>query len=164
MTRSVFLLSVFLIWLTSKVAFGQTISATGTTWNAAPTSITEAGNNYSSALTSTANQTTLTVSVGLALLTSWKVLAKKQDATWNSNLTVWVRKTGDGTGILTPVLGTISPNGATSYVQLTATNQEIFSGFSNRFNVPIQYELRGLSVLIPAGSYSTSVIFTVVDL
>ena len=164
MTRSVFILPVLLIGITAKIAFGQTISATGTTWNAAPTAITEAGNNYSSAITSVANQTTLTISVGLALLTSWKVFVRKQDATWNASLSVWVRKTGDGTGILVPVLGTISPNGATSYVQLTATNQEIFSGFSNRFNVPMQYELRGLSVLIPTGSYSTSVIFTVIDI
>ncbi|WP_428653380.1 hypothetical protein [Runella sp.] len=160
-SRLFFLLLIFFI---TRSAFGQTISATGTTWNASVTTITEAGSNYSSNITSAANQTTLTISVGLALLTNWKVFVKKQDATWNSNLTVWVRKTGDGTGILTPVLGTISPNGATSFIQLTATNQEIFTGFSNRFNVPIQYEIRGLSVLIPASSYSTSVIFTVIDI
>lgn len=142
---------------------GQTISVTGTTWNASPASITEAGNNYSSTITSAANQSRITVSVGLALLTTWEVFVHKQDVTWNSNLTVWIRKTGDGTGILTPVLGTISPNGTTSFIQLAASDQSIFSGFSNRFDVPIQYEIRGVSVLIPVSNYSCNIVFTVID-
>jgi hypothetical protein len=142
---------------------GQTVSATGTTWNASPASITEAGNNYTSTITSAANQSRITVSVGLALLTTWEVFVHKEDVTWNSNLTVWIRKTGDGTGILTPVLGTISPNGTTSFMQLAVSNQSIFSGFSNRFDVPIQYEIRGVSVLIPVSTYSCTIVFTVID-
>lgn len=151
-------------WLNLSNALGQNISATGITWNASATTITEAGSNYASTATSAANQSTITITVGLALLTSWRVLVYKQDASWNSNLSLWIRKTGDGTGILTPVLGTISPNGTTSYVQLSGSNQEIFRGFSNRFDVPIQYEIRGISVLIPASNYSTSVVFTVMDI
>ncbi len=153
-----------LYWLNLSDVLGQSISATGTTWNASATTITEAGSNYASTATSAANQSTITIAVGLALLTSWRVLVYKQDASWNSNLSLWIRKTGDGTGILTPVLGTISPNGTTSYVQLSGSNQEIFRGFSNRFDVPIQYEIRGISVLIPASNYSTSVVFTVIDI
>ncbi|MFC0184353.1 hypothetical protein SAMN04515674_102126 [Pseudarcicella hirudinis] len=163
------IIGLFCFLLSGASVSGQSnaISITGTSWSASAPTLTEAGNNYSSNVTSASNQTLVTVSstAFLGLLLSWKVMVTKQDVSWNSNLTVWIRKTGDGTSLL----GSITPSGTSSYIQLSTTQQELFRGTNvltslNRNNVPIQYEIRGLSVTIPAANYSANVIYTLIDL
>ena len=157
----------FLASIAAPKVFGQSISInlTGPAWNVSVPSITQAGSDYSTNITSNINQSTISLLFGaLALLTNWRVTVRKQDVTWNNNLTLWTRKTGNGTGILSPIVSTISPSGTTSFVQLSNVEQEVFRGFSTRFDVPFQYELRGLSVLIPVNNYSTTIVFTLLEL
>lgn len=164
-TVKFFLLFLFSFTVQEVIAQSISINLIGPTWNVSVPTITQAGSDYSSNITSSVNQSTISLLFGLTtILTNWKVVVKKQDTNWNSNLTLWVRKTGNGTGILSPVVGTISPSGVSSFVQLSNVEQEIYRGFSTRYDVPIQYELRGLSVLVPVNNYSTSIVYTLLDL
>jgi hypothetical protein len=135
-------------------------SVTGNWTSSVPANtITEAGNNYSANWTSLTNQSIISMA---AWLTNYTVRVKKTDAVWHSDLRVWIHKTGDRIGLL----GSVSPAGNTTYFELTATDQVFFTTSTGitltgapSFN--IQYEIRGLSVLIPAQTYTTTIVYTI---
>jgi len=123
--------------------------------------LTEAGQNYPHAISSTSSQSLVNIT-GVNPLPSWTVLVHKQDLFWHGSLSVWVRKTGDGSCSGSGCV--LSPSGTSPYIQLQNTTQTFFSGARNHNDISIQYEIRGLSVLIPVNDYSTSVIYTLVEL
>ena len=84
---------------------------------------------------------------------SWSVSVSKSDALWNSNLTLWVRRTSDGTGG-----GTIS--GGQSYVQVTSISTVLYSGSKDRSGIQLQYRISGISKGVPPSLYNTGVVFT----
>jgi hypothetical protein len=95
-----------------------------------------------------------TVSIANTSGATWRVTARRSDATWNSNVSLWVKRTSDGSGS-----GSIS--GGTTYVQLSALDTEVFSGTGDRSNVTLQFKLTGMSKSVAPGTYSTTVIYTV---
>ena len=121
-------------------------------------SISEAGNDYNTTLTSSLNQTSLDISVPVTNI-SWRVDVHKQDSFWNTSLILWVHKTGDGVGALG---SSILPVGSTPYQQVSNLEQLFFAGTKNHVNIPVQYEIQGLSVLIPSENYNTNVIYTLI--
>lgn len=138
----------------------QSINAIGSWSVSVPSNtITKAGNDYNMNLTSMTNQTMLDINIPLTT-TSWRVDVNKQDSFWNNSLTLWIRKTGDGIGVTG---SSISPLGTISFFQLANLGQPLFTGIKNRNSVPIQYEIRGLSVLIPSATYNTTVIYTITE-
>ncbi|MBN2415702.1 hypothetical protein JXO52_07660 [bacterium] len=78
-------------------------------------------------------------------------------ASWHDDLVLYARRTGDGQGA-----GWIS--GGTAYQEVTTTSGPFFQGYKKLKDITIQYQLSGVSVVIPAGTYSTSVVYTVTDL
>ena len=121
--------------------------------------ITEAGNDYSSNWTSVANQSIISLPSGI-LGASYTVSVKKTDTNWNDSLGLWIHKSSDSLGLL----GTVSPAGNTSYFQLTSSNQTFFTaslGILSPASFNVQYEIRGLSVTIPAQTYTTTVVYTI---
>lgn len=88
---------------------------------------------------------------------TWRVDVRRTDASWDSRLSLYVRRTSDGTGT-----GPIS--GGTAYQAITATNASFFEGGGDHTNVTIQLRLSGMSYAIPAANYTTTVVLTVVDL
>jgi len=58
-------------------------------------------------------------------------------------------------------LGTIS--GGSSYIEVTGVAQTFFTGSGNRYDADVQLKLTGISLSIPAGTYSTTVYLTLVD-
>ena len=138
----------------------QSINAIGSWSVSVPSNtISEAGNDYSMSLTSMTNQTILDINVPLTT-TSWRVDVNKQDSFWNNALKLWIRKTGDGVGIAG---SSISPIGTIPFFQLANMGQPFFTGIKNYVGIPIQYEIRGLSVLIPASTYNTTVVYTITE-
>jgi hypothetical protein len=108
-------------------------------------------------MTSATNQSLMNIST----LLTYEVRAKKQDTLWDSRLELYVRKTGDGTPVL---LATISPSGVGSYNLLGSSDVTLFSGLLGRTGVPLQYEIRGISVVVPVRTYSTTIVYTFVGL
>ena len=124
--------------------------------------ITEAGLDYTqTTTTSVTNQSLMNVTGGI--LTNPKVYVQKTDVTWNSNLSLLLRRTGAGTGLVAVLIA-----GGTTFQQITNSPLYFFDlitvaplTVTSRTNIPIQYEIRGLSVLIPAQSYTTTILYTV---
>jgi hypothetical protein len=81
----------------------------------------------------------------------------RTDVTWDSHLTLSVRRTSDGVGG-----GAIS--GGDSYLPLGTGTSTFFSGTGDRLNIQMQLRLDGVSASVPANSYATTITFTVVDL
>ena len=146
--------------LMNSFAYAQitiTNGAAGATWTVPTLSstITHAGKNYEHVESSGASHTLLKVNAVLV----WAVsVSQTNTSNWDAGLKLYVRRTGDGTG------GAILLGG-TTYIQLTAANQGFFSGLLglgfSRDNVPVQYKIEGLSVLLPVKTYTTTILYTI---
>lgn len=153
-----YLIAFCLAFLSDFAASAQTISInSGTTWSipSLSSTITKAGKNYEHVEISSASQTLLKVN---ALLT-WSITAHlSSTSNWDSSLKLYVQRTGNGTGIA--IL-----SGGTTYIQLTSSPQTFFGGLLNltasRDNIPIQYKIDGLSVILPTKTYTTTVTYTI---
>lgn len=141
--------------------YAQTGTASpGWTVSVPANTITEAGTNYTTNFASAINQTLL--SYNLSKQGNFDVFIHKIDASWDSRLSLWAVRTGNGVAS-----GGGSTSGGTTFMQLTSSPQSFITGGSGnsttRTNIPIQYEIRGLSVLIPVKTYTTTVVFTITN-
>lgn len=160
-----FVKSAFFVLLISfcHLQSQRTLTVGGTNWTVTIPSITEAGSNYTGTYESATNQILLAASVPL-LLGSGKVSVHYEaNPTWNSNLILHARRTGNGT---TACL-TCSITGGTTYITVPLTTDvELFRiqaivALASYTNIPIQLELSGVSVTIPATTYNSRVVFTI---
>ncbi len=153
-----YLITFCMACLSAFAASAQTISInSGTTWSipSLSSTITKAGKNYEHIETSSASQTTLKVNA----LIGWSITAHlSATSNWDPSLKLSVQRTGNGTGIA--IL-----SGGTTYIQLTSSPQPFFSGLLNllahRDNIPIQYKIEGLSVMLPVKTYTATVTYTI---
>ena len=88
---------------------------------------------------------------------SWRVSVHKVDLNWHGNLNIDVRRTGNGFGF-----GSIS--GGTGYQEIDSISRTFFSGTRHRIWIGCQYRIRGVGPQIPPGTYTTSIVYTVVQL
>jgi len=115
-----------------------------------------AGSNLISTYESASNQVSIDVSGTAGDSDTWRVDVKKTDTSWHSDLHLSLRRTSDGSGS-----GTIA--GGASYQEATETFGEFFSGSGDRASINVQLKITGVSVNVPADSYSATVYYTVVD-
>lgn len=153
-----YMIAFYIACLSTFAVSAQTITInSGTTWSipSLSSTITKAGKNYEHIETSSASQTLFKVNALLA----WSITAHlSTTSNWDSSLKLYVQRTGNGTGIA--IL-----SGGTTYIQLTSTPQLFFSGllnlFAHRDNIPVQYKIEGLSVMLPVKTYTTTVTYTI---
>ncbi|MFN8431149.1 MAG: hypothetical protein U0V04_14325 [Spirosomataceae bacterium] len=152
---------VFIIFfLITTQSLGQTITvSSGWTASVLASSYTEAGSNYTANVSSATNQSLVSIS-GFSFNSSYTVRIHKSDIDWDSSLILSARRRTNGTGGST---GTI--NGVTSYIALSNSPQVFYSGnmgnATSRTNVAVQYRIGGRSLLLPAKTYQTTVVYTV---
>ena len=116
-----------------------------------------AGSNLKSTYESAADAGALTISGTSGDEDTWRVKVRRTESTnWHSNFILSVKRTNDGSGG-----GSIS--GGTEYQAISTTNVEFFSGAGDR-GILLQLKLDGMSLGIPPGAYSTTIIYTVEDL
>jgi hypothetical protein len=154
------ILSIIFFVLFQTIGYSQSITVTqGWTTAVASNTITEAGLNYTGNVTSPNPQVYVSFT-GFSSFSSYTVRVHKADVDWNSALTLQVRRRGNGTG---GSGGSI--NGSTNYVTLTNSPQVFYNGnvglSSGRSSVPIQYRISGRTVLIPAKTYTTNIVYTI---
>lgn len=133
----------------------QTISVSGA-WDltlSASNLVSGAGSNLTDTYTSATDAAYIDISV-FPYVWNWQVSVNMTVTRWNSNLQLWARRSGNGS----TWFGSIT--GGTAYQQVTTTAQPFFTGFLNRSNVPIQYQIRNVTALIPAATYTVSVVYT----
>lgn len=156
-------ISILVILLFSSLCAGaQNISASsGWTANVSSNQISDAGLDYGGTYQSSSNETYVSVS-GLRYFGSYYVEVEKSEIDWDPRLSISVRRTGNGSG------GWFSSiTGGTNWLELKNSGQLFYyggTGFATaRLNVPVQYQIKGLSVLLPAKSYSVNIRYTVSD-
>ncbi len=106
---------------------------------------------------SSAGQATIDVSAAASSDDQWRIDVSRLDSVWPSSVALQVRRNSDGSGS-----GSIS--GGTSYVATGASATTFFSGSGNRSSIGLQLEITGLSTAVTPDAYSTTLIYTVVDL
>ena len=122
--------------------------------------ITEAGLNYTTTTTtSAASQSLIDITTGSQNINVF-VYVQKTDVSWDSSLNLWVRRSGTGAGA-----GNSTITNGTTFQQVTNSPTSFFTVFMGKSktysNVPLQYQISGLSVLIPAKTYTTTLLFTI---
>lgn len=161
----------------------QVVTVSGD-WAATIPAITEAGTNYtgtySNAFVPTTSITLATTLSGnfLTLLAGKgaKMTMRYTSNAWNSSLNLSARRTGTTTGSITGlcVLCTATITGGDSFIPIVSTADTTFFslnfagvlGVSNTVHfsdINLILQLSGVSVTIPATSYSARIIFTVVS-
>jgi hypothetical protein len=152
MTRkSLFILIILL--LSAFLSKSQRITISGNpTFSATDLNVTEAGNDFTSTITSTSGSL---ITITNSSSKYWHITVDRVDVNWNSNLNIWVRRSGNGTG------GSYTPTGGTTFQEVTTIETTFFNGRGNKNNIPIEYQISNISMLIPAGNYSTTIYYTV---
>lgn len=159
--KKIILPALFL--LSSQIKAQRTLTVGGTNWVVNIPAITEAGNNYAGTYESASNEILLNASVPLVLGNGKVTMHYEANPTWNSNLLLRARRTGNGTTSCT----TCTINGGTTYTNIPLTTDvELFRitavlALASYTNIPIQLELAGVSVTIPIGTYSSRIVFTI---
>jgi len=119
-----------------------------------------AGSDLNNTYESPATQTIVDIDLAGIGADSWRVYVKKSplDANWHSIFNLFIRRSGNGQG---PPPGSIS--GGTSYIKITEDDAFFYEGVKQRKNIPHQFKLSGVSAIIPAGTYATTIIYTIID-
>jgi len=87
---------------------------------------------------------------------NWTVNIQGSVTNWYSGLSVYVRRTSDGSGS-----GSIS--GGTGWMQVTLGSQQFFTGNKRRLGINVQCGLTGMSIQVPPDIYSGTITYTVVE-
>lgn len=157
------ILTVLLLFTSCHAEAQRTLTVGGTNWIVSLPAITEAGNNYSGTYESAANEILLTATVPLLLGTGKVSMHYEANPAWNPSLVVAARRTGNGTSSCT----TCTITGGTTYTAIPLTTDvEFFRitavlALASYTNIPVQLQLSGVSVTIPAGTYSSRIVFTI---
>ena len=150
-----FLLAAFVAW---NLAQAATITITGS-WSrviGAGDLTGGPGSNLTATYTSATNQVLMGVTG--AGNRNWRVDVRRIDTIWHADFVLSIRRTNNGTA------GPGTVTGGTSYLQITATSQTFVTGSRNRTGITLQERLDGVSVSIPATAYTTTILFTVVEI
>ncbi|MCS4303773.1 hypothetical protein [Chryseobacterium sp. BIGb0232] len=161
---------------------GQVVNVTGN-WTASIPAITEAGNNYSGTYDNSANtapnQIVLSGSIPdsvIKLLSSSgaKITMRYVSNPWHSSLGLSAKRVGGTASISGLCLGcTVNINGGTTYIPISSATDVTLStitfsgllGIGNHITysgIVVNTQISGVSVTIPASTYSARVVFTIV--
>jgi len=114
--------------------------------------ITEAGEDFIGTYESSVNQIYLNVTHNH----KWAVSVNKNNILWNDNLQIWIHRTGSGYG-----RGNIK--GGENYIDIPNFAVDFVTGNKEQYDVPIQLQMSGISVTIPANNYIAEIVFTLTD-
>jgi len=114
-----------------------------------------AGSDLNPAYESPSDQVLIDITNTMGGGDSWRIDVHKSDVSWNANIAVYTKRTSNGSG------GSVS--GGTSYVQITDSDQIFFSGTDDVTDIGLQYKIDGVSIDINPDTYSTTIVYTVID-
>jgi len=156
-----------LIFLSTSIAlcYSQTTINSGSSVNftISETIISEAGNDFPPVFSTSANETVISIAilpenVQNTTYENWSIDIKKSDIDWHNDILLSIKRTGSGTTNYGTTL-----IGGTVYQQIQNTDNSFFNGTGWITDIPLQYQITGISVTIPAKLYSTEVVFTLMD-
>ena len=115
-----------------------------------------AGTDLPNAYESDMAQAALTVSNTTGDTDNWRIDVRRSDTNWLAGLALFVRRTGDAVGG-----GSIS--GGISYLEVTSSDSAFISGSGDRVGIDVQLKVSGTSISIAPDTYSTLIVYKVVD-
>lgn len=142
-----------------RVSASITIGVAGGGWAPEITSghlQTGPGSDLLSTYTSAVDAVELNVSGATGIDDYWRIDVHRTDTLWHPNLTLSLRRTGDGLGG-----GGIADGLA--FQPLDVMETTLCSGNGDRTAVPMQLRLGGVSLQVPPATYITTITYTVVD-
>lgn len=154
------ILSVICLFLLND-SFTQSLTVTGGwTRTLSNTNITQAGLDYATGGTLSAAVNQSTINVNSAANSIAYIYIQKSDVSWDTRLILAALRTGTGTGSTN-----FSTTNGTTALTITNTPQYFFEvrpGSGTQVsNIPIQYTIKGFTVLLPAKTYTTTLLYTV---
>jgi hypothetical protein len=156
MGRAFFFLVPFLFFLTRSEALDLSTTGGWTETINELDLVSGAGSDLIDTYQSATDATSMTISNCTGDTDNWRLDVRRiDDAGWHGDFTLYVKRTSDGEGT-----GSIS--GGQSYIEITTTDTELFSGAGDRSNISIQYQLTGMSINVLPDTYSEIITFTVV--
>ena len=156
---------IFICFLAiSNCLFGQpavTISVQGVvSWDKdfkdSNLNLTEAGNDYVGTYESDPNATSINIDAANQTIDYRVVIHKVDFDVWPTSLDLqikWIKTNGNG-----------SRNGLVSYTSILPTDQVFYETKGKSNTDKIQFQIKGISVLLPAKLYQTTVVFTVMQI
>ena len=111
--------------------------------------ITDAGEDFTGTYSSSVNQ----VYLDIIWSNKWSISVQKNDIDWDDNLNIFMHRTGNG-------YGTGQINGGQNYKIIKNNDFKFINGKENRNSIPIQYQMRNVSVTIPAHNYVVEIMYT----
>ena len=151
-----FTLIVFI--LISNVLFSQSVSVSGS-WikTISASDITEAGKDYVGTYTSSTTQTKISIDPRRKNNTT-VISIRKDDGDWHEDLNLQIKRINNGIK---------DTSGGLEFQSITDIGADFFKTKGKKENVPLQYRINGISVLLPVllpvQEYTTTIIFTVYD-
>jgi len=163
--KKYFIYLIFFFLITAINANSQRIYVSGDpTFPSAAFDLTEAGNNFENSVTSSSGTyITITHQNGWYRLFgnfNWRVTIHKSDIIWNPSLELEARRSGNGSS------GSLFNNwisGGTNFQTVTNIPSNFFEGGAVRNDVPVEYRINNISVLIPADDFETTIYYTVYE-
>jgi len=147
---------ILILFVSAGAGNAQSVTATGNwVYSVAATDITQAGTNFTGTYVSASSQTSISLTVGGN--SQWRVYIARTAGTWSNSLIISALRTTNGTGV--GGVGQIA--GGTNYQAITTIATQLFNGRRSRTGIGIQYQVSGVSVTLPAATYSTSIIYTI---
>jgi hypothetical protein len=118
----------------------------------------EAGSDLSSTFETSANFTQLDIR-NMAAQKGWKVTIKKQDINWPGTLLMYVRRNSNGMACMT-CTGVNTGLSSTNYVLLSNLETDYIFGTGEVIGIDLQFRVAGISLTLPAQSYSLEIVYT----
>jgi hypothetical protein len=125
--------------------------------------ITEAGMDFREEMEFSRDEIILSVAIlpqnlDNVVYNSWQIHVSKNDLEWNQALELFIRRTGAGKSDYNN-----KPQNGEYYQKIETNSTFLFTGQGWINDIPLQIKLNGLSVTLPAKSYATDIIFTIID-
>lgn len=103
------------------------------------------------------DQVLMTVCNTASPQSAWRIDIKRDDLNWPRGVKLRVRRTGEGMGG-----GLIA--GGRGYREIGPSYQALCTGTGDRTNIPLQFELTGVSLDIPVGTHATTITYTIIEI
>jgi hypothetical protein len=118
----------------------------------------EAGSDLNSSFETSATFNQLDI-LNVASNQGWRIAISREDINWSGAFTLSVRRNSTGTacGTCMGVNGAASPS---AYIAISAVETDYIFGTGEVTGIDLQFRVEGLSLTVPAASYSTEIVYT----
>jgi hypothetical protein len=156
---------LWFLYFISSFSFGQIRLETPNfiRFNIENNTILEAGSDFKNQQETSVNGIILSVNIlpndtENVFYKNWHIDINRNDIDWHSNLILQIKRTGNGSSDFGKTL-----NNGEIYQNIELNPTTLFSGSGWVNNIPLQLQLSGISAVLPAKSYATEIILTLID-